>query len=431
MNDVIIENYLFTCTRTAPDAYEINFGERNSNEVIGINDYSYFLSIKDFIDVRNASFTITGKLTVTAYFAAGYYLTLWGAGTICCRLPGRREYQIFSGITTPETKPWLKNEGNIWSLCPNPDSGDGYWKDDVLHQLNIPVDFGAGFADSSSIIFTGQGTVVMYAALGMSAALADPDKTYRISTPASPQDIIFNAENITSEYVTEKKNGQIIGILGDPNSGKSVFSAALTAAVKKSAVPGFFVWLKDCDKAAPTPYWYLRNTAPDSDETQIRKRIKTDWTPELENIAKEELSHLRSRMDLLIADMPGGKHPKDPTQKAARIPDKERGGMFAECDSFIILCRNGEDYIFNAWKNALKKYGLEGKIIGRFNTFREEGEGFFMTRITTQAGLFTADLHNLERDILSSEIIPAMPEKSLTLIEFLLKSQKIKAGKTL
>lgn len=420
MNDVIIENYLFTCTKTAPGEYEINFRERNNNEVVDVNDYSFIFNIKDDIDVKNASFIITGRLTVTAYFAAGFYLTLWGAGKISCRLPGPREYQIFSGITLPEKKTWLKNEGNMWSLCPNPDAGDGKWEENVLHQLHIPVDFGAGFADCSSIIFTGQGTVVMYAALGMSAALANPGKTYRISTPATPQDIIFNAESISSEYVTEKKNGQIIGILGDPNSGKSVFSAALTAAVKKSAAPDFSIWLKDCDKAAPTPYWYLRNTAPDSDETQIRKRIKTDWTPELENMAKEELSHLRSRMDLLIADMPGGKHPKDPEQKAERIPDKERGGMFAECDGFIILCRGGEDYIFNAWSNALKEYGLETKIIGRFNTFLKEEAGFSMTQITTQNGLFTADLYNLKREILSQEIIPAMTEKCQKVTEYLL-----------
>ena len=140
MNDVIIENYLFKCTRTALNAYEINFGERNSNEVIDVNDYSFIFSIKDFIDVKNASFIITGRLTVTAYFAAGFYLTLWGAGKISCRLPGPQEYQIFSGITLPEKKPWLKMKDNVWSICPNPDAGDGYWQDDVLHHLNIPAD---------------------------------------------------------------------------------------------------------------------------------------------------------------------------------------------------------------------------------------------------------------------------------------------------
>ena len=148
-------------------------------------------------------------------------------------------------------------------------------------------------------------------------------------------------------------------------------------------------------------------------------------------MVREELLHLRFRMDLLIADMPGGKHPKDLAQKAERIPDKERGGMFAECDGFIILCRNGEDYIFSAWENALKEHGLERKIIARFNTFLKKGEGFSMTEVTCRSGIFTADLYNLERKILFSEIISAMPEKSLPLIDFLLKSQKIKAGKTL
>ncbi|MBQ9776447.1 MAG: hypothetical protein IJW17_10490 [Lentisphaeria bacterium] len=419
MNDVIIENYLFKCTGTAPGEYEINFRERSNNEAVGVNDYSYFFSIKDLINVKNASFIITGRLTVTAYFAAGFYLTLWGAGKIRCRLPGRREYQIFSGIVPPEKKPWLKVKDNVWSLCPNTDAGDGFWKDDVLHRLDIPIDFGADFSDSSPVIFTGQGSVLMYAASGMSAALANSDKRYRISTPASPQDVIFSKESITSEYAKEKKNGQIIGILGDPNSGKSVFSAALTAAVKQIAAPDFSVWLKDCDKAAPTPYWYLRNTAPDSDETQIRKRIKTGWTLELEDMVREELSHLRSRMDLLIADMPGGKHPKDPAPKAERIPGKGRGEMFAECDGFIILCRSGGDHIFNAWKNALKEYGLEGKIIGRFNTYLKDGEGFFMTEVTNQEGLFTADLYNLKRDIPSKEIIPVMAEKCRFLTKYL------------
>ena len=56
MNDVIIENYLFKCTGTAPGEYEINFRERSNNEAVGVNDYSYFFSIKDLINVKNASF---------------------------------------------------------------------------------------------------------------------------------------------------------------------------------------------------------------------------------------------------------------------------------------------------------------------------------------------------------------------------------------
>lgn len=43
-------------------------------------------------------------------------------------------------------KLWLRAEGNVWSLCPNPGAGDGKQEESMLHRLDRPVDFGAGFA---------------------------------------------------------------------------------------------------------------------------------------------------------------------------------------------------------------------------------------------------------------------------------------------
>lgn len=321
---IIIENKLFRCVKTSENVYEIDFGIRTANEIIDVKDYNLFFELKQSKEfhIEHSSFTITGKLTVYAYFIAGYFLTLWGAKNIICRLPSR-EYEVYLGKETkPEKKIWLTTNENIWSVCENKNTSSGRWNDDVLDRLNIPIDFGESFLSFNHVIFTGRGPVLMYLAMGVSCALYGKGKEIQLSAPSCLFDIVIKNDRIESKYIFGSKNGIVIGILGDPNSGKSVFSKNFYAALSKNLPHNVTIWFYDCDKSAPTPDWYLQHPEPESNETRIRKEIKTPWSQELEKGVQRDLCSLRTRFDLLIADMPGGKHPKAPEERdrAERIP---------------------------------------------------------------------------------------------------------------
>ncbi|GIW83344.1 MAG: hypothetical protein KatS3mg105_5151 [Gemmatales bacterium] len=56
------------------------------------------------------------------------------------------------------------------------------------------------------------------------------------------------------------KPGILLGIVGDPNCGKSVLSRLLDTyrAIRRERG-----WLLDCDAAAPTPRWYFDPRHPE------------------------------------------------------------------------------------------------------------------------------------------------------------------------
>ena len=415
-------NGLFTYSETSQACFVIDFGERDSNHDTEPEDYRGLFTLKRDLPVRGGSFTITGRNTVVAYFAAAYYLALWGAKEILCRLPNRKEYRLLSAPPPPaETKPWLsvtRREGV--RILANPDAVDGKWGESVLENLYVPADLSPAPEGGKEISVTGRGPILMYAALGVAASCCG--NAFRLSIPASPFDFIFSRRGFRIEHAPGSRNGRIIGILGDPNSGKSVFSRNFAEALKKVAPPDFTSWFKDCDKAAPTPDWYLVDSSPESRETQIRKRIKVPWSEELEKKVRQELLLIKTRLDLLIADMPGGKHPKDPAErdKAERIPGDARAGMFRACDGFIVLCRDGEDRIFDEWRKALAARGLDGRILARFDTYLTGGEKHFsMTPVRRGAdGLFRSEIRDLDRSVKSEQIIPVMTESSREFIRF-------------
>lgn len=426
--NIRFENELLECYELDSNSFLINFGERTSNQDINIEEiYSYLLKFKSNVSPQGAYFTITGKMAVAVYFIVGFYLTLWGAQMIKVQLPDQKEYILYHPNLPPaEKKLWLLRQDNVWSCVKNssPEAVDGKWGEDVLKSLNIPIDFGEKFLNYKRVIFTGSGRVLMYTALGISAALNHQGHEFELRTPVIPFALIIKKDGVITEYRSGTRRGLVLGILGDPNSGKSVFSRYFSAMLEKNSPNGFQTWLKDCDKSAPTPDWYFNNSLPESNESQIRMRIKTPWTPELEQKVAQELDCIRTNINLLIADMPGGKHPKDPAErdKAERIPCSTRATMFEKCDYFIILCKNKDDYIYNAWRHALAQYGLANRIIARFNTFlsSESIDHFSMTEVCrNKEGIFESDLCNLDRKIPPQIIIPQMAKASESFRNFL------------
>ncbi len=153
----------------------------------------------------------------------------------------------------------------------------------------------------------------------------------------------------------------IIGIVGDPNSGKSVFSHLLHDAGNEA---GERIWFKDCDYSSPTSQWFLETLKRDpSQATEMRKSNKREWTPGAENKLSENLKTTSTSLDWLIADLPGGKFSAgSPPQ---RIPPGCEKLMEA-IDFFIVLAKKTESGDSgDEWQYALKQHGLDKRILFR------------------------------------------------------------------
>lgn len=147
----------------------------------------------------------------------------------------------------------------------------------------------------------------------------------------------------------------VVGIIGDPNSGKSVFSLALNHYRGSINCRG---WRLDCDGASPTPDWYLslRESNPEH-ARQAREAVKLSWTPEMEDHIAERIRRLREFFDVAIADLPGGNHRVIPPQ---RVPP-HREVMIREVDVLILIERSDRPTEL-AWKTALAPHRLDDRI---------------------------------------------------------------------
>lgn len=131
-----------------------------------------------------------------------------------------------------ENKSWLnicraENNENYVQIKKST-SLDGKWASE-----EIGYDTCADLSSIESIVtFTGSGAVAMYALLGISAArqnLLDA----RIEKPQEPYVIGFSPE-LAGVLLpnSNNKDGIVVGVIGDPNSGKSVLSHSLFHALR-------------------------------------------------------------------------------------------------------------------------------------------------------------------------------------------------------
>jgi hypothetical protein len=147
----------------------------------------------------------------------------------------------------------------------------------------------------------------------------------------------------------------VIGVVGDPNHGKSVFSAALDRYRTSKNQDG---WILDCDGQAPTPHWYLSMLEQNNPEAiQLREQSKRPWTSEMEERIAKQICMGRRIFEILIADLPGGNHKASPPQRVP--PGRER--IFNEVDALILL-ENIDGQREAAWREALLRHGLDGRI---------------------------------------------------------------------
>ena len=378
-----------------------------------------FLRLRDVIAGRKVE--ITGKTSVAVYFMLGYWLTMWNARSITGIRANDEAFSIELDKPLRKTKKkWLCRysdpNGQEKLEILEADSPTGKWSRDDL-ELNTLADLEPLPFDGLHI--SGLGSVLMYLLLGISAAKAGLKDVF-IAKPTIPYEIHISANGQYEAVVCRNsRNGIVIGVLGDPNSGKSVFSHNFAVTIRKT-IPEFASWLYDCDLASPTPEWYLTDSEA---MKQKRQDIKQKWSVDLERKVVRDLCNLRQNLDLTLADMPGGRKRDDGTLD--RIPSPSRADMMAACDAFIILCRKDRaDEIFCAWKTALAEWHLEDRIVAKLIS-ADPDDAFSISPLEISGtGLFTASISGLDRKKEAGEVILKMETGLESLIRHIASIRK-------
>ena len=347
----------------------------------------------------------TGRGPVEGYFAIGYYGSLAGAtGIVYEGAHQTPRIEMPGAAMQPADKPWLRvarQGADAIATVGRSSSPDGKWGDDEIG-YQVPALLPA---TAHSVTFTGLGAVSMYMLLGISAAragLAD----VRVTKPAIPYSIRFMPERAGETVaIASEKSGVVVGVIGDPNSGKSVFSRAFSMALRESVPAWFQSWIYDCDLASPTPDWYCTALIEDPDAVDdyksVRESQKVKWNPDMEARCAADLGVLRTNLDLVIADLPGGKHPRDgePYFKPQRIPSASRANMFRQCDAFVLICRKDRhDAILKGWLDALAEFGLEDRVVAVLDSSDPDDDFSISPRVADSDGILRGDIRGLNRE---------------------------------
>ena len=147
-----------------------------------------------------------------------------------------------------------------------------------------------------------------------------------------------------------KRPGQtkIIAVLGDPNSGKSVFLHVLNDVLRQM---GLKTLIQEADLTAPTPHWSLFSP-------EVRKELKKYMKPEerLQWVIRS-LESLRNsgEVDVVLADVGGGR--PDLGQRITR----ENLAILRYVTGAVIVTRNDKNQIAS-WLREIKTYFPDLKI---------------------------------------------------------------------
>jgi len=156
----------------------------------------------------------------------------------------------------------------------------------------------------------------------------------------------------------EVADGVVIGVVGDPNSGKSVLSTWLERYFRNAWQKS---WRIDADAASPTPNWFLNmlqfGKDAKSEHDKIRNNIKKPWTRELEESIAQVIHSARKNLEVTLVDCPGGRHKSG--EAPQRIPEG-REILFAEIDLIIILYKDQD--ALEGWRKSLGAHNFSNKI---------------------------------------------------------------------
>lgn len=411
-------NNFFEIHELEKDFLNINFCKQN----IQFSEDVHFFNDDFYAQVKDKKLLITGRGPVELYSYISYWCVKKGCKAIIIRdIVFRKDFEIYNREKSPEKRipEWLnieqKDEFSIWQIMAS-EQNDGKWSEEIISSSCFYFDLNKC---GESIILTGRGMLLLYSCLACSAA-ANGYVNVFLNKPTEDA-LIKISGNILSDYKKTDRKGKMIGILGDPNSGKSVFSKTFGAMVdlySKSKE----AWVYDCDAAALTSDWYIYGLQQaDSKEVEeeyknTRINLKQKWSEELEFTVSENMKKVKASLDFVVADLPGGYH-NDEKNIHLRIPDVGRAEMLKNCDSFIIIGRKDRLDVFEKWKEALAQYNLEDRVVAEITSVDYENFPSVREIYTDASGIIKISIDGLDRSHARNDLIEAYKEAFAELIE--------------
>ena len=186
----------------------------------------------------------------------------------------------------------------------------GRWSPEMLpHLAGVARSWNAGL-----LTLTGSGANWMYAAAAALAA-GSPKRKIAYFSPKDGHGVLLTAQTGQSVIIPASPRlllrqagggGRIVGVVGDPNSGKSVLSILLSHAFEAAGLKP--IWRLDCDHAAPTPHWYLQMLEQDRgiEAGMLRDGQKRSWTPAAEQALACQLRLCAQSLQSLECAIDGG-----------------------------------------------------------------------------------------------------------------------------
>lgn len=203
------------------------------------------------------------------------------------------------------------------------------------------------------------GQAPVWFAAALSAAADGEDLTLGFYSPLVPGVVTPRLNEIEkrihfeiARQPTERsKSATVLGVIGDPNSGKSVLTWKLYEALQRL---GTMVFRLDCDIAAPTARWGVTTGA--GKHARQQQKVEWDNQQDVKALAKEIHNLQQSAADVILLDLPGGLHTPE---IVARIPTG-REALFQAVNHYILVQRSAD--IAKAWHKDLSRVNPRSSI---------------------------------------------------------------------
>jgi hypothetical protein len=217
--------------------------------------------------------------------------------------------------------------------------------------------------DSRLVCWSGRCPVWLIAAITHQLAIERPKAALGVYDPRRAGIVISRPSSDQSyelgQLILDLRGSQapptrVIGVVGDPNSGKSVFSWKLMIALLNLETSPR-VFRLDADVRAPTAPWALQNDLG----RKLRTAEKRDWNDDQDiPMLRDNLARLReSSMQIVLVDLPGGDFSQEPPQ---RIPEA-RKPLFADIPEYLLVQK--DDRVADAWRTEVTNANPDAKII--------------------------------------------------------------------
>lgn len=277
------------------------------------------------------------------------------------------------------------------------------------------------------IYVTGRGANWMYAAATTQLALAYPQALLTCFMPRQhpSQAVIIHGPEapgqllpISPAMIEMDGPGVVLGVVGDPGSGKSVLSKALNR-LRAEIDPEISGWVLDCDAASPTPDYFVAmcQRGETALGRQFRDPNKLPWTNGMERAVANQIANARLCMDLLIADLPGGNFRVDPPQRIG----SQRALMMSQIDRFVVLGRYGEDNAAQ-WEAELAKFELDDRIVAMLES--RDPQAPPSASVSKKNGRFVGTVSGLDRSAAAAALADGLRDDLVPLLKAVLAERR-------